>query len=293
MSYRIVCALGIAFAMVSASADPVLAQAPTTDERKAEARTHYAAGLNAYNVGDFDRAITEWKAAYRLHGSPDFLFNIAQAYRGKRDYEQAVFFFNAYLREKPDAPNAAEVAALRDETEKLLAEERSHAETPPREPITPEDINGGNDATDGTPVVAPATSPVTTDVAVGDVAGGPSGRSLKLAGLIAGATGVALVATGVGFGVAASSAQDDLEAAARAGDPWTQALQDREDAGQRNATVGKVFIASGAAALVGGAVAYAIGWRRDRASEQPASPTALRIRPVAGPVTGLTLDFSF
>ena len=91
--YSRVLALGLV-ALMAAEA-PALAQPKPANDAKAEAQERYQVGLQAYNVGDFDVAIKEWKLCYRLHASPQFLFNIAQAYRGKSDYQHAAFFFNA------------------------------------------------------------------------------------------------------------------------------------------------------------------------------------------------------
>ena len=46
-----------------------------------DARQHYQAGTAAFNLGDFPKAVIEYKAAYTAKQDPTFLYNIAQAAR--------------------------------------------------------------------------------------------------------------------------------------------------------------------------------------------------------------------
>jgi tetratricopeptide (TPR) repeat protein len=244
-----------------------------TEDAQARARDHYAAGLRAYNIGDFDLAIREWKAGYRLHGSPDFLFNIAQAYRGSRDYERALFFFNAYLRERPDAPNSDEVRELRDEMNRLREEERASREKPPNEPIDPTHSDVPREPGEVVPTVAEAPPPPepppgadlpeATATPTSPPSASADGRALKWSGMIAGGTGVALFATGIALSGAASSAEGDLEAAALRGDPWTEELRRKDARASRHATVARALFTTGSLAIVGGGVAYYLGYQRD------------------------------
>src|SRR4051812_48415736 len=79
------------------------------------ARQHYETASRLYNTGEFDAAIGEFKQAYGLSPAPGLLFNIGQAYRAKKDYEHARYFYTTYLREDPDAPEAAYVRARMQE----------------------------------------------------------------------------------------------------------------------------------------------------------------------------------
>lgn len=224
--------------------------APPDEATKHRAQTHYQAGVSAYNVGDFDNAIREWKEGYRVLALPDFLFNIAQAYRGKGDHQNALFFYNAFLRERPDAPNVNEVVALRDETKRLLSEQRTAPAEDDAITVPPASEPDGRDSAPSPPTASAQDS---TD---------SGGRSLRLTGLMTAGGGVALLATGVVFSLAASSAASDLEGAAAQGAPWTPALEDKERAGRRNETLGIVFLAAGSAAVITGAVTYYLGRRR-------------------------------
>ncbi len=151
---------------------PAHAQAkdPAKEERDRRARERYDKGITHYNLGEFDAAITEFKAAYEINSSPSLLFNIAQAYRLKKDYEQALYFYKTYLRLKPDAKNRADVEARIQEMEKIAADTARIQNERPRGAILPD----GNQ-TDETPVdtgtgAGPETGPGT---AIGPGAGGP------------------------------------------------------------------------------------------------------------------------
>lgn len=255
-------AAALCLAAVPASAQPVTPPAPESPpaDSRAEAQKQYQDGVQAYNVGDFDTAVARWKEAYRLMPLPDFQFNIAQAYRGKRDYQNALFFYNAFLREKPDAPNLEEVVALRDEMQRLWDEEQA-AKAAARKVAPPPET--GTPATDDEAPRTLTTTTTQTDERT-------PGRGLKLTGIIVGSAGAIMLTTGVIFTMAASSAASDLEAAAERGDPWSDELADKESAGERNATLGAVLMAAGGAAIVAGTVTFVLGVRKDRAQSRVA-----------------------
>ncbi len=97
----LVCLVVMSFASVAA-ADPALRQA----------KAHFHEGETAYTLGKFDKALTEFSAAYEAKPLPGFLFNIAQCHRQLKHWERAVFFYEGYLRQIPDAPNRALVSDL-------------------------------------------------------------------------------------------------------------------------------------------------------------------------------------
>ena len=83
-----------------------VASAEPNDAGVREAREHYERGLRDYNLGELDGAIAEFKAAYVRSEAPGLLFNLAQAYRLKRDTERALLLYRSYLRALPNAPAA-------------------------------------------------------------------------------------------------------------------------------------------------------------------------------------------
>jgi len=234
----------------------------TTAKNQALAQERYDAGKRAYDIGAFDEAITEWKKAYQFFGAPDFLFNIAQAYRQKRDYNEAVFFFNAYLRASPTAPNHAEVTALRDEMVALQERELQMKNAPPREvqPALGGATTNSTDAGEASSTTAATSAGSGLDVSAKPL--GPAqdkGASWRLGGIVAGGAGVALAATGLAFALSAQSTEKDLETAAANQEPWSSAFEDREAAGKRNATIGTSLMVVGGIGIVGGIAAYVLG----------------------------------
>lgn len=103
----------VAFAVLLAS---TFAQADS-GPRKASSLEHYKKGRTAYAAGGFAAAIDEFELAYREHPAPEYLHDIAQAYR-RLDKCDAVSYFERYLAAKPDAKNRADV-------ERALAELRA------------------------------------------------------------------------------------------------------------------------------------------------------------------------
>jgi tetratricopeptide (TPR) repeat protein len=88
------------------AATPVAAQTESSD---AAARRLYTEGRKAFDLGEFEKAVVAYKAAYKAKPDAAFLFNIAQAYRLANDPTQAAFFYKSFLRNRPDAPNRAEI----------------------------------------------------------------------------------------------------------------------------------------------------------------------------------------
>ena len=69
----------------------------------------YAAGIEAYNLGEFSKAANLFKQAYKTKADPVFLFNVAQSLRLDKKPGEAAVFYRSFLRNMPQAPNRAEV----------------------------------------------------------------------------------------------------------------------------------------------------------------------------------------
>src|SRR3954467_9380238 len=108
---RLLCLVMLALAplasarVATASPPPAPPPANTPAPSGDPARDHYERGLGKYNLAEFDAAIAEFKQSYELSKAPRLLFNIAQAYRLKKDYESALYFYSTYLRAEPSPPN--------------------------------------------------------------------------------------------------------------------------------------------------------------------------------------------
>lgn len=235
---------------------------PMTDEqKKAEAKRLYEAGLSAYNLGNFDDAIKAFSDAYALSAAPGLLFNIAQSHRLKKDYERATYFYQTYLRLKPDAPNRVDVEQRLEEMAKLIEEQKKMERRPPEGTVTPE---GGNTTTTPTTPTGPVDKP--------DPEAAKKAQKMMTIGIATGGGGVALVITGFIFGKLASNAEADLQKLNNGG-TWTAAHQSRYDAGQRNNKIAIVTFVLGGAAIATGGTFYLLGMLKKKEANVAINPT--------------------
>jgi len=235
---------------------------PEQEKRDLEARDHYEKGLTHYNLGEFDPAVEEFKKAYELSNAPGLLFNIAQVYRAKEDFKQALYFYRTFLRLQPDAPNRADVDARIADLERMMAEKQKLQEAPPKETMSPT----GEVKAEAKQTPPPMQSAPPVQQRDTSEAGG--GKTLEVAGLITAGVGVALLGTGIVFGISASGAQDDVNKAVQSGTPWTPELQQKYDDGQSAATKATAFMIIGGAAVAGGSLLYYLGWRKNNSDTQ-------------------------
>jgi iron complex outermembrane receptor protein len=135
---------------------PGLARATPTQERGA--RQHFEEGTKFYRLGDFERAIDEYKKGFAIKPDPNFLYNIAQSYRLANNFSQALFFYRSYLGAEPRADNRAEVEERIKKLEAQLAEQQSIANTPPNQTVAP----GAKPEPASAPTTSPSATPTTT-----------------------------------------------------------------------------------------------------------------------------------
>jgi tetratricopeptide (TPR) repeat protein len=162
------------------------------------AADHVAAANRAYKEKNYDKALEELRAGYRLAPRPEFLLTFAQIYRAAGKLQQALEACNSYLATMPNgalAPSARELAdVLRDE---IAAATPAPAPPPPvvAQPVTPP------------PVVAPPVAPpppVVTPFAADVTATAPPREHHRKAlawGLGVGAVVVVGLAVGLGVGL--------------------------------------------------------------------------------------------
>jgi len=271
---------------------PHAAAQPTSPQAaEEEAKAKYQAGKQAFRLGEYDEAIELWKEAYRLKDNPAFLFNIGLAYREKGDLPRAVQFLENYLKDAPaNASNRAEVEARVKELKKLIDDQKAASKRPPNEPVELTGDNpGGPAGTGGTDPTAPegdgagATSDGASSATLGAAAGGSlgpvdeprddrrGGGGLRIAGLATAGVGVALVGTGVVFGMKASSAQDEVQGEIDMGAAWTQELEDKDADGRSAARLSTITLGLGAAAVVSGGVLFYLGLRKGKTESSDVS----------------------
>ena len=256
-----------------APAAPAPAPAParpaeaSEQEKIDQAKKRYDQGITHYNLGEFDAAIEQFKAAYALTSEPGLLFNIAQAYRLKEDYKQALYFYKTYLRIVPDAGNRADVERWIGELERLQQEQTKIKNSKPQdaipaqgsppgdgrqpvEPPPPDDAKQVKDTPDDTSL-PPIDSPAPP-------AAPARGRGWKIAGLGTAGGGVLLLGLGAWMG---ATAADDWDAINRYTEAWNADYQARWDEAERYDTLSTVAYIGGAAAVVAGGVFYYLGMR--------------------------------
>jgi tetratricopeptide (TPR) repeat protein len=121
----------VALCLIAATAIGA-AQRPEVD-RERIARAKFVEGTKAYNLGQFEAALTAYKEAFELKPHPGFLFNIAQCYRHLGQYATAAFYYRRYRNEAQLSAADALVledllADVEDRQEELEREERAQAE---------------------------------------------------------------------------------------------------------------------------------------------------------------------
>ncbi len=177
------------------------ALAAPADPAIVEARKHFEDGTKAFNLGEFDRAVKEYKAAYNAKPDPVFLYNIAQAYRLGNDLPQALFFYRSFLRNQPNTPNRHEIESRIEQLEAQVAQKSTPAPAPtPAAPTPPETPPAPAPMPAPVPAVSPpAPSPV---AAVSTTPSPPPKKPLYKKGWFWGVVvGAIVVAGGVGAGV--------------------------------------------------------------------------------------------
>jgi tetratricopeptide (TPR) repeat protein len=197
----LVCSLSLAAPAISHADRRVDPEAAAKDR---EAREHYTQGMRHFDLGEVDDAIKEFRAAYQISAAPGLLFNIAQAYRTKKDYENALQFYKNYLRLQPRAPNRVDVEARVAEMEKLVEQQAQMEKERPHGVIPP------NQEAVETPEAPPAPAPAP---ATPVVAARPAPRFLSTTGgrasvALAALTGLTAITAAALGGVALSARND-------------------------------------------------------------------------------------
>lgn len=215
---------------------------PAEQRQGAEAR-------KACLTGDYQKGIAILSDLFVKTEAPNYIYNQGRCLEQNAKYEQAIVRFEEYLRVTKGSG-----AKERGEAEEHIAECRakvaqSTAVAPPPAPTPPIVVQ--------TP--AP-TEPKTVDTVERPKSESATpGRGLRLAGITAGAVGVASLATAVILNIKANSLADDLNAPAG---------YDRGKASQQSnyATGTWIGYGVGSACLVGGAILYYLGYSSERSS---------------------------
>lgn len=205
----------------------------------------YVAGQSAYNIGDYATAIRQWQISYRISGANGLLFNIAQAQRLSGDCETAIATYRRFMT--TDADPTSDQHRLADEFVREL------------EPTcVPTSL-----------VVIPVQEQASRlNVAAGLADPESTGRTTRIAGLAIGGAGALSIAGGLTLGHHGQSIGFQVTSACTSGCDWSDQAG-RDASGRRDVEIGYVLDGLGAAAIVGGVIAYYLGDRHDTISVSP------------------------
>jgi tetratricopeptide (TPR) repeat protein len=237
------------------------------DDGLEEARTLFNKATVEYNVGRFQQALDLYTKAYERVPKPALLFNIGQCHRLLGHYDQALFFYSGYLREKPEAANRSLVEQHMAEAKQALEQQRAAEAEAQRRAAQQSGSAPPPEAHASEP--APAAAPPPPPVAI---APQRSSHVLQIAGLATAGVGVVLVGTGVVLGVHASSVSNELSQVSSQHGTWTAQYQSDYDSGKSAATAATVLYVAGAVAVVGGGVLTWLGWPKSRPANAAIAP---------------------
>jgi tetratricopeptide (TPR) repeat protein len=246
---------------------------------KAAARARYETATRLYDIRDYDKALLEFKSAYLIQPDPAFLFNIGQCYRKLGQDQEALNFFQQYLKKAPpDDPNRRLVEArIRDiEAETKLKADTAHAAPRPSSPSPVPNPPPGPAVAPTSPPAATAFPTVPASVEQASPVGAvpetsSSGRGLRFAGIGCGAVGLTSIGVAIYYYTRARTLSDRVSNAQNPSAADDQAGRDAQ-------TMQWVFYSVGAGALASGTLLYLLGW-------PPAEPgrRLTGIAPTVGP----------
>lgn len=100
-----------------------------TAEQVSQAREHYFTAEKAYRLGEFDRAIDEFKKSYELNPIPKLLFNLGQAHFRKEDFKGAQHFFRQFIATNPSGVELSSAQQKLADATRLLNDNASNSGT--------------------------------------------------------------------------------------------------------------------------------------------------------------------
>jgi hypothetical protein len=250
-----------------------------------DARERFILGQKAYQEGDYDRAIAEWKAAYELDARSRILYNLSQAYERAGRLAEAVESLDEFLARIDDGDPVREtaIARLAAMRERLRRTGLQILDAPAGAEIFVNGESWGRAPRPDPIAVAPGSHKVelrlegyrefraqvlvpageTVDVAVEMAPRGKSPMPLVVAGSGAGLVVAALVVGGIGLGKASDA-------------PYSSGGQ--ADTAKRMAISADVMGVVGGAALIGGGIWWLV--QRRSQSKGDADAASVSVFPV-------------
>ncbi|HEX3760555.1 MAG TPA: hypothetical protein VHW23_17695 [Kofleriaceae bacterium] len=239
--------------------------APDDSAKATEAAALYDEGKRYFDIGEYPQAIASWKRSYLLSSAPLLLFNIAQAYRLSGNCAQANRFYLNYRRAEPHPRNGAELDKAMARCAGVEPATGDASDAPPAGAAAPP-AGAAPVALPPAPQTAPATDagshtdaapPATHAQAVEP----PSGRGLRIAGLVTGAVGVAALAASGLYAIGARQDSDTVSGA-RMGTPYAGDVASTDSSGKTAASRARGLVGVGAALAIAGGAMWYIGYRQ-------------------------------
>jgi tetratricopeptide (TPR) repeat protein len=226
---------------------------------------HLQKGLEAYRNKQYDQAIAEFEQGYRLEPRKEFLFAWAQAERLSGHCDKAIDLYGRFIA---TGPSQAQLDAAKTNLDRC----RQALEVQPAAPVAPSADEAAKAAPAATPptLAAPAAS-VRAPRARRPFYEDPLGDGLVAAGVVG-------LGFGLGFEIAAGSAEDAADRA-----PTYDAFAHDKDTAASRRTVAAVSTGLGVALVAAGT----LRWIMVAGKEAPAAPTGrnVSIAPSAGGAT--------
>jgi hypothetical protein len=247
--------LVLVFVMV-ASARTASAEKPASTGAKEKA------AKKACALGDYQKGADILTDLFVETNDPTYIYNQGRCYQQNGRWEQAVLRFREYLRKARNLSDSDRAETERQISDCEASLGKSAQVTPP--PVTaspavaqPEPQPSAPPPETATPAVSAKPAPPPSDRS--------EGKSLRTAGIVCAAVGLAAVGTGVGLALKTQSISSDEQKHG--------ATVDKENQRKSLETWGWVSYGIGAAAIATGAVLYITG----RPSSQTSSVALLPI----------------
>lgn len=270
------------------------AAAPARADDAASAREHYQKGTSFYDLGRYADAIKEFEAAYEIKNDPALLYNLAQSHRLAGNSEQALHFYRTYLRYVPNAKNRAEIEDRIKQLEQLVAQKNATQTTPPLQaippggtappPVTTPPVTTAPPVETAPPLTTPPPgsppptpevipAPITPPLTVAPTPPPPHAdhHSMIRAGEITAIAGAGAIIVGAAFGGFAVGASNDVNNAAKNGQPFDPSVETR---GKNDQAAEAVFLTLGSLAVVAGGVLFFYGRHLDAQERVSVMPVA-------------------
>lgn len=98
--------LWVLIALIGLGASPAWGM---TDEEVREAKSHFEEAKRLYAEEAYMEAAHAFREAYEISGRSELLYNVARSYQKAERLQQSEVYYQKYLDEMPDAPNADQV----------------------------------------------------------------------------------------------------------------------------------------------------------------------------------------